>query len=90
MSGFDTPRLARLARNLRLPARQVLLVAARLAHRLDGDGTHASESTRRIARDARGGVGGAVAALLATPIADFAQDDVDRALSARRADDAGK
>ncbi|GAA0712854.1 hypothetical protein [Dokdonella soli] len=81
MSAFATQRIAGLARALGVSPRQALLAAARLAR----DGTTGDAQRRcEIVRDARAqltAMQGTAALLLATPIASFAQDDVERALA---------
>lgn len=80
MSDVDAERLARLARAFGLAPRQLALAAARLARDEAAD----SPRLRAALAAARAPSAAAqnVAALLATPIASFALDDVDRALAA--------
>lgn len=80
MSGPDTSRLDALARRLGLAPRQLALAAARLAR-----DESAGEQRRRAVLAAAQVPTAAmehVAALMTTPIAGFALDEVDRALAA--------
>lgn len=77
MNGLDARRVAALAQRLGIEPRQLVLAAARLAQApaADVDGVLA-------AAHAPGGRARHLADLMATPLAGFAQDDVDRALAA--------
>jgi len=77
---FNRARIDALAQALRMSPRQLLVAAARLARE---DAAAAPERRRAALADARAALAPAegVAALLSTPIASFAQDDVDRALA---------
>ncbi|NCT68556.1 MAG: hypothetical protein GXC76_13090 [Rhodanobacteraceae bacterium] len=78
MSAPDPARLAALARRLGLSPRGLALAAARLAR----EPAPVDAARRRALIDAaRGAANSDAALLLATPIADFAQDEVDRALA---------
>lgn len=80
MIPFDAQRFSALAAALCTPPRHLLVAAARLAR----DGAMVDPVHRSLAvADARGALGAAegVAALLLTPIASFAMDEVDRALA---------
>ncbi len=80
MIPFDAQRFSVLAAALDTPPRHLLVAAARLAR----DGAIVDPAHRaRVVADARGGLGAAegVAALLLTPIASFAMDELDRALA---------
>lgn len=80
MNAHDSPHVNELARSLDLSPRQVVVVALQLAA---DERTNDDEQQRlaiaqvRVAPEASD----AVAALLLTPIASFAQDDIDRALA---------
>lgn len=82
MNAFDAPRIDALARALDLSPRQLLVLAMQLARADGGDHANASTQRRQALADVRAApsVVENVAALLATPIASFAQDDIDRAL----------
>jgi hypothetical protein len=77
VSPFDAHCFATVAASLQVSPRHLLVAAARL-------GGADVEPTRRarVIADARAGLRAAegVAALLATPVASFAQDELDRAL----------
>ena len=80
MTPFDAQRFSELALTLGMSPRHLLVAIARLAR----DGAESTPARRlRVMADARGDLGAAegVAALLATPIASFAQDELDRALA---------
>jgi hypothetical protein len=83
MNAFDAPRIDALARALELSPRQLLVAAMRLARADAADSANEAERRRRalaqvcVAPPATE----AVAALLLTPIASYAQDDIDRALA---------
>lgn len=77
-AAFDAPRLAALSRRLGIPARQLLIAAARLAEHPERASDAAFRET--ILRDARDRSRSAEAAaqLLLTPVSDFAIDELDR------------
>ena len=80
MSAFDAPRIDALAGALDLSPRQLLVAALQLA---DAEVANADERRRDVIAQIRAAphASEAVAALLLTPIASFAQDDIDRALT---------
>jgi len=75
---IDAPRLAALSRRLGIPARQLLVAAARLAEQPDRAGD--PEFRERVLRDARSRSRPAEASarLLLTPVPDYAIDELDR------------
>ena len=77
-AGLDALRLAALSRRLGIPARQLLIAAARLAERPERAAD--PEFRARVLRDARdrSGAAEASARLLLTPVPDYAIDEVDR------------
>jgi hypothetical protein len=77
MNAPDPARLAALARRLGLSPRGLALAAARLAREPEADRAR----VRALVQAARAGATSGAALLLATPIADFAHDEVDRALA---------
>ncbi len=79
MSAFGAPRIDALARTLELSPRQLLVVALQLA---DTDAANHDERRRHAIAQVRAAshASEGVAALLLTPVASFAQDDIDRAL----------
>lgn len=79
MNAFDTDRIAGLARALGVPSRQLLVLAARIAREPRGD----DPGHRRALKLARVPAQAAetTAALMMTPIASFAQDDLAAALA---------
>lgn len=78
MSPFDAHRFAAVAASLQVSPRHLLVAAARL-----GSADVDASRRERIVADARAALRAAegVAALLATPVASFAQDELDRALA---------
>lgn len=77
-AGIDAARLAALSRRLGIPARQLLIAAARLA---DNPGRANDRAYREsVLRDARDGSRAAEASarLLLTPVSDVAIDELDR------------
>jgi hypothetical protein len=76
---FDATQLAALSRRLGIPARQLLIAAARLAN---ADAKLASDPAYRdsVLRDARNRSESAEAAarLMLTPLPDYALNEVDR------------
>ena len=76
---IDAPRLAALSRRLGIPARQLLIAAARLAEQ-PGRATADHEFRDRVLRDARAHSRSADASarLLLTPVPDYAIDELDR------------
>lgn len=83
MNAFDAPRIAALAHALELPPRHVLVAAMQLA-RADAAGSANNAARRRHAIAqvcAAPPAAEAVAALLLTPVASYAQDDIDSALA---------
>jgi hypothetical protein len=75
---IDAPRLAALSRRLGIPARQLLIAAARLAeHPERAADPEFRASVLREARD-RSRSAEASAALLLTPVPDYAIDELDR------------
>jgi hypothetical protein len=82
MSSLDGDRLTRLSTTLDASPRQLLVAAARLA-RLHTLGHVDALQRLAILRDATAAMPASerVGALLGTPIASYAQDDVDRALA---------
>lgn len=80
MIPFDAQRFSALATALDTPPRHLLVAAARLAR---GDAMADPAHRAQAVADARGALGAAegVAALLLTPIASFAMDELDRALA---------
>jgi hypothetical protein len=79
MNAFGRDRLAALAMALGMPPRAVLVAAARMTR--EGMEDAARHRTLRDARAGRAMTRSSAALLLATPVADFALDDVDRALT---------
>ncbi|MBO9661411.1 hypothetical protein [Dokdonella sp.] len=79
MKGLDTARLDTLARRLGLAPRQLALAAARLAH----DEAAGAQRRRAVLAEAHAPTAAMehVASLMATPIAGYALDEVDRALA---------
>ena len=77
-ASFDAPRLAALSRRLGIPARQLLIAAARLAEQPERAAD--PEFRERVLRDARARSRSADASarLLLTPVPDFAIDELDR------------
>jgi hypothetical protein len=75
---IDAPRLAALSRRLGIPARQLLIAAARLAEHPERASDPAFRE--RVLRDARDGSRSAEASarLLLTPVPDYAIDELDR------------
>jgi hypothetical protein len=75
---FDAPRLAALSQRLGIPARQLLIAAARLAEHPERAAD--PEFRERVLRDARerSRSADASARLLLTPVPDFAIDELDR------------
>lgn len=82
MNDVDAKRIAALARAFDAAPRQVVLAAARLA-RDTGDAAAHPHRRRDVLAAAHAPTPAEenVAALLTTPIASFAQDDVDHALA---------
>lgn len=80
MIAFDAQRFSALAAAFGTSPRHLLVAVARLAR--DGAMVDPARRTRAVA-DARSELGAAegVAALLLTPIASFAMDELDRALA---------
>jgi hypothetical protein len=80
VSPFDTQRFSALSAMLGVAPRHLLVAVARLA---DDEPNVDPARRQRVVADARVGWHAAegVAALLATPIASFAQDELDRALA---------
>ena len=75
---IDAPRLAALSRRLGIPARQLLIAAARLAENPERSADPAfRETVLRDARD-RSRPADASARLLLTPVPDVAIDELDR------------
>lgn len=75
---FDAPRLAALSQRLGIPARQLLIAAARLAEQPERASNPAfRERVLRDARD-RSRSAEASASLLLTPVPDYAIDELDR------------
>jgi|GEM_PF-2326157 len=87
MSSLDGERLARLSTTLDASPRQLLVAAARLA-RLRTLGNVDALQRLAILQDVTAAMPASerVAGLLGTPIASYAQDDVDRALASLVAD----
>ena len=75
---IDAPRLAALSRRGGIPARQLLIAAARIANRPACAAD--AEFRERVLRDARkrSRSAGASARLLLTPVEDYAIDELDR------------
>jgi hypothetical protein len=75
---IDAPRLAALSRRLGIPARHLLIAAARLAEQPERAGD--PEFRERVLRDARDRSRSAEASarLLLTPVPDYAIDELDR------------
>jgi hypothetical protein len=75
---IDAPRLAALSRRLGIPARELLIAAARLAEHPERAGDPAFRE--RVLRDAhdRSRPAEASARLLLTPVPDYAIDELDR------------
>jgi len=82
MNALDVERIGQLARSLQAHPRHVLIAAARLA-RLHEHGAVDTAQRRALVQASRRSLRAAeaAAALLRTPIASYAQDDVDRALA---------
>jgi hypothetical protein len=80
MTAIDAKRIGELARALRIGPRELGVVAIRLA----ASGSGAAADARRMLASTRTSSSAVqtAAALLMTPLASFAQDDVDRALAA--------
>jgi hypothetical protein len=77
-TSFDDAKLAALSRRLGIPARQLLIAAARLAEAPNGANDPAFRA--RVIADARSGTTDAESAArrLLTPLSDYALDEVDR------------
>lgn len=75
---IDAARLAALSRRLGIPARQLLIAAARIADRRERAAD--PEFRERVLSDARGHSrpADASARLLLTPVPDYAIDELDR------------
>lgn len=82
MIALDAARIDALARELALSPRELLVAALRLAC-ADAAGANTDERQRHAIAAVRAAPdeSEAVAALLLTPIASFAKDDIDRALA---------
>ena len=83
MNAFDEPRIAALAHALELPPRHLLVAAMQLARADAADSANKAGRRRHAIAQVCAAPPAAevVAALLLTPIASYAQDDIDRALA---------
>jgi hypothetical protein len=80
MTAFHAKRIGELAQSLRMGPRELVVAAVRLGASASGA---AAEARRVVATtSAFSSTVQTAAALLMTPVASFAQDDVDRALAA--------
>jgi hypothetical protein len=83
VSAFDALRIGALARALDLSPRQLLVAAMQPGNASAADSTNEAERLRQAIAQVRAAPRAteAAAALLLTPIASFARDDIDRALA---------
>ena len=83
MNTFDAQHIGALAHALELSPRQLLVAAMQLARADAVDSANELEQCRQAIADLRASPSAteAAAALLLTPIASYAQDDIDRALA---------